>query len=435
MAITAALTNSGMRSRHILPQIVALPLALLLVTCVQPRARAQAPSAPLSSSSTAEAHLSQGYEALKQDQYETAASEFRAALELDPQLVLRARFPLAVALFEMHQPEQARREFEIVRRDVGDHPNVLYYLGRLDLDEQNFQSAIENLRQAARKPPFPDTAYYLGFAYFKAGDLAAAERWLREAARLIPRDSRVSYQLGFVYRKQGQEEQAKKEFALSERLRRTDANESRLKQECARELSEGAEAKARVVCEQLYDPNNAEKLTALGTIYGQHGQLEPALKCFRRAATLAPQSPQMQYNLALTYYHLNQFEAARQPLADAAERWPDLFQLNALYGAVLVKLGEDLSAYRTLYRAHTLNPKDSATEELLYSTSLRLAEKTENARQYSASLNYLEQAAALRPQDPEPHRRLAEIYTLTERAAQATAERQEAERLTKSLAN
>ena len=143
----------------------------------------------------------------------------------------------------------------------------------------------------------------------------------------------------------------------------------------------------------------------------------------------------MQYNLALTYYQLNQFEAARQPLVGAVERWPDLFPLNALYGAVLVKLGDDLAGYQALYRAHALNSQDSATEELLYSTGLRLAEKNQNAHQYPAALNYLEQSAALRPQDPEPHRRMAEIYTLTEHTAQADTERQEAERLSKSLSN
>jgi len=422
-----------MRSGHILPQVVVFPLALLLVASGQTKAYGQT-SAPLSHES-AESHLSRGYEALKQDRYEVAVTEFRAALELDPKLVLRARFPLAVALFEMHQADQARREFQMVRQEVGDHPNLLYYLGRLDLEEQNFSAAAENLRQAARQPPFPDTDYYLGFAYFKAGDLAAAAKWLEQAAHLTPSDSRVFYQLGFVYRKLGREEEAKKEFALSERLRGSAENDSRLKQECAQELNAGSEDKAQAVCEQLYDPSSAEKLTALGTIYAQHGKLEPALRCFRRAATLAPHSPQMQYNLALAYYQLNQFEAARQPLAGAVERWPDLFELNALYGAVLVKLSDDVPAYRVLTRAHALQPQDTATEQLLFSTSFRLAEKTKNAGQYSASLSYLEQAAALRPQDPEPHRRMAEIYTLTERSAQANAERQEAERLAQSLAN
>jgi Flp pilus assembly protein TadD len=381
---------------------------------------------------TPEAHLGKGYDALKQDMYEVAVSEFRAALRLDPSLVLRARFPLAVALFELHRAEESRRELEAVRHEVGDHPNVLYYLGRLDLDDRNFESAIRNLSKAALKPPFPDTAYYLGFAYFKQGNLAAAEKWLKEAARLNPRDARVQYQLGFVLRKQGREEEARKTLAASEELRRRDDKESLLKTECGKKLDQGSSEEAYHICDQLYVPDDAEKLAGLGTIYGQHGDLQAALKPFRRAAELAPQSPQMQYNLALTYYQLNQFEQARVPLAKAIERWPDLFQVNALYGAVLLKLGDDVPAYLALQHARQLNPEDPGTTDLLYTVTLTLAGKAQRTHQYSSSLRYLEEAIKLRPDEPEPHRTLAEIYTLTDRPAKADAERQIANTLSKS---
>ena len=384
---------------------------------------------------SAESHLGKGYEALKQDNYDGAVREFRAALNLDPKLVLRARFPLAVALFEMHKSDEARQELETVRREVGDHPNILYYLGRLDLDEQKFAGAIRNLTKAAAEPPFPDTAYYLGFAYFKQGDLTAAEKWLQEAGRLNPQDSRIPYQLSVVYRKQGRQEDATTAAALSSELRRRNENDSALKGECAEKLDKGGREEARAVCEQLYDPDNAEKLTALGTIYGQHGDPEDALKPLRRAAELAPQSPQMQYNLALDYYQLNRFEEARAPLANALKRWPDLFQLNALYGAVLLKLGEEVQGYEALRHAYQLNPQDSSTAEPLYNITLELAQKSQSAGKYSDSLRYLQEAAKLRPREAEPHRRMAEIYRLTARAAQATAEQREAERLSKSSTN
>ncbi len=422
-----------MRTRPLRRRIVVVLAALVLAAPGAGRAKCQETSTAKPPTNTPEAHLGKGYDALKQDRYDVAASEFRAALELDPKLVLRARFPLAVALFELHKSDEARREFEAVRREVGDHPNVLYYLGRLDLEERNFQGAIRNLNKAVAQPPFPDTGYYLGYAYFKQGDLAAAEKWLKEAARTNPRDARIPYQLGFVYRKEGREEEARKALALSNELRQRDDKESRLRLECAQKLDQGLREEARTVCEQLYDPGDAEKLTALGTIYGQHGDLEAALKPLRRAAELAPQSPQMQYNLALAYYQLNQFEEARAPLTRAIERWPDLFQLNALYGAVLAKLGEDLPAYQALRHAHQLNSEDSGTADLLYVTTLGLARKNQDARQYSDSLRYFEEAAKLRPAEPAPHRHMAEIYTLTGRPAQATAEQQEADRLTKSL--
>jgi Flp pilus assembly protein TadD len=415
-------------------------LTALVLISVSGRAASQeapaaAPSVAPTGRDTLEAHLGKGYDALKQDMYEVAAGEFQAALQLDPTLVWRARFPLAVALFELHRSADARRELETIRREVGDHPNVLYYLGRQDVDDRKFENAIRNLNKAAAKPPFPDTAYYLGFAYFKHGDLPAAEKWLKEAVRINPHDAQAQYQLGFVYRKEGREEKARKTLAASEESRRRENSEARLKTECGQKLDQGPREEARTFCDQLYAADDADKLTALGTLYGQHGDLDAALKPFRRAAELNPRSPQMQYNLALAYYQVNQFEAARAALAKVIDRWPDLFQLNALYGTALLKLGEDLAAYRALHHAQQLNPQDSATAGMLYTVTLMLARKSQDARQYTTSIRYLEEAVKLRPQEPEPHRNMAELYSLTNHPAEASAEQREADRLSKTPAN
>lgn len=339
-----------------------------------------------------ETHLGRGYDALKRDRYDEAVTEFRAALQLDPALTSRARFPLAVALFEMKRTAEARHEFEAVRREVGEHPNISYYLGRLDLLDQNFEGAIANLTKAMTQPPFPDTAYHLGLACLKQGDLASAEKWLKTAAQANPADSAVPYQLALVYRKQGREDEAKKAFALSTELRDKGAEERQLRHDCEQKLISGSRDEARAVCGRLYDPNNAEKLTLLGTLYGQHGELEAALDPLKRAAELQPQSPQMQYNLAFTYYELNRLEEAQAPIARAVERWPDLFQLSSLYGAVLVKMGKDEEAWPVLMRAHQLNLQDARTSDLLFGVAMRL--------------RHYEEAAKLRPNDPEVQRHL-----------------------------
>lgn len=411
-------------------QVIVFPVALAILLLLGGGAPGQGTKP--SSKETPEAHVGKGYEALKNDRYDVAAAEFRAALKLDPKLVLRARFPLAVALFELHKPVEARREFEAVRREAGEHPNVLYYLGRLDLDERNFTGAIGNLTKAASDPPFPDTTYYLGFACFKQGDLTAAEKWFQEAARANPHDARVLYQLGLVYRKQGREEDARKAIAQSNEQRQRDTAESKLRLDCALKLDQGPREAAHAVCEQLYDPDSADKLTALGTIYGQHGDPEAALKPLQRAAELAPQSPQMQYNLALAYYQLKRLDEARTALAPAVAHWPDIFQLAALYGKVLAKLGDDLSAYEALRQARQLNPQDSETSDLFYLLTLKLGYKSGEAGQYPESLKYFEEAARLRPQEPEPHVGKAAVYSQTGRAAQASAEQKEAERLSQA---
>src|SRR5437763_14953570 len=119
----------------------------------------------MSAVETPEAHLGKAYNSLKQDRYYEAASEFRSALKQDPTLTLRARFPLAVALFELKKFDEARQEFEAVHREVGRHTNVLHYLGRVDIEERRFEGAVRNLSQAAAKPPLPVSAYVLVYAY------------------------------------------------------------------------------------------------------------------------------------------------------------------------------------------------------------------------------------------------------------------------------
>jgi tetratricopeptide (TPR) repeat protein len=382
-----------------------------------------------------EHHLGKGYEALKQEQYLIAEKEFRAALAIDPKLVMRARFPLAVALFEQHKSAESRREFGAVRRAVGDQPGILYYLGRLDLEDRNYKGAIEFLNKASLRPPFPDTAFYLGVAYLKQGSSSDAEKWLKKAAEMDPDDSRAEYELATLYRKEGRQEEADQAFQRSRAKKAGSDKQSQLKFECGKELDRGLSEKATEICDQLYDPNDAEKLAALGILYGQHGHLEMALKPLQRAAELAPQSPQMQYNLAFTYFQMKRFQEARGPLEGAVERWPDLFPLNALYGAVLWNLGEVPAAYQALQHAHQLNPQDGNTTILLYQAALELARRSEETEAHSVALRYLQEATSLAPTAPEPHQRMAVIYQRTGRSELADEEVQKAAELAKSSQN
>jgi tetratricopeptide (TPR) repeat protein len=378
-----------------------------------------------------ELHLGNGYEALRQERYEEAEKEFRAALTMDPSLVMRAQFPLAVALFEQHKTAAARREFEAVRHAEGDRPGILYYLGRLDLDEHNFTEAAENLGKANSHPPFPDTPFYLGLAYLNLGSDQEAEQWLKKATELNPGESRAEYELAKLYRKQGREEDARQAFERSKEMKTQSDKLSQLKWACGQELDRGPSDQAPS-CDELYDPTNAELLTALGVLYGQHGQLEKAVRPLERAVELAPQSPQTLYNLAFTYYQLKRFADARGPLQTAVGRWPDLFPLTALYGAILFNLGEMPAAYQVLHHAHQLNPQDAGATALLYQSALELAQRAEQNSGSAEALRYLREAAALAPGDPEPHRRMAAIYRRIGQIPKADQEEQRAAELRKS---
>jgi tetratricopeptide (TPR) repeat protein len=429
-------------SRNLIPALLICLKNILLVPCLILALAAPGKTRMQNQNSTsitdadqAQVHLGKGYEALKQERYEDAATEFRVALKIDPLLVMRARFPLAVALFEDHKGLEARHELEAVRQAVGEQPSVCYYFGRLDLEEQKYKSAVANLNKAIANPPFPDTAFYLGFAYFKSGNDQDAERWLKKAIARNPEDSRAQYQLAVLYRKEGREEEAQQAFSRTKEQRERSDKLSQLKWDCAKELDRGVTEQALTVCEQLYNPDDAEMLATLGILYGQHGELDRALKPLLRAAELEPQSPQMQYNLAFTYYRMRRFADARAPLANAIERWPDLFSLNALYGAVLWQLGEAEPAYQVLKRAHKLNADDASTTDFLYTAALELAKKSEERAAHPQALAYLKEAAALKPSEPQPHQQMALIYSQMGHADQARAEQQKLNQLTKSSNN
>src|SRR5215469_1090222 len=191
----------------------ALFLVLLLahlncagVWCQQQEAKGDAKADSL------QLHLGRGYEALRQERYEDAEKEFRAALAIDAGLTMRAQFPLGVSLFEQHQFAEARAALDSVRRAEGDRPGILYYLGRMDLEQHHYQQAVRNLSEASAHPPFPDTAFYLGLAYLEQGSESQAEEWLKRAIELNAADSRAEYELAKLYRRQGRQNEAQLAF-------------------------------------------------------------------------------------------------------------------------------------------------------------------------------------------------------------------------------
>lgn len=290
--------------------------------------------------SVTNSHLEAAQQALREASYETAVEEFRAALRDDPTLGAPARLPLAGALIKLNRNGAARDQLEIVRREIGDRPDVDYYLGILSLNDRQFANAVAYLGKAAANPPYPDTAYQLGFACLKAGDLPCAGKWLNVAAKANSNSAQAFYELGLVYRQQGRDAQAKQAFDRSTALRTAETAELQAEFACRQKLQRGSRDEARAACQKLYDPGDARKLIQLGLAYGKAGDFEAALPPFQRAAELQPNDPRAQYNLALTLCQMKRFDDARQLLSNAVKQWPNESRIASLYASVLAQLGE-----------------------------------------------------------------------------------------------
>jgi Flp pilus assembly protein TadD len=311
-----------------------------------------------------DAHLSRGSQLMQQQMYEQAATELQQAVTLQP-TDPRAHFQYAVCLLSLGRNDEARAQFEQVRKLAGDSRYVTYYLGRLDLLSNDYASAIKRLSSVAERPPFPDTAFYVGVAYLSSGDASKGILWLERAAKVLPNDYRVHYRLARAYSIGGRQQDADREYSLyNELLNRHKSTETEVR-DCSDALRTKPTADAHQVCQRMFDPNDPENLTLLGQLYGEAGAFESALEPLKRAVQLDPKSYEAWHNLGLTYFRLQRYKEARDPLQKAVALRPNAYGSVVMLGATLYMLGDDEAALPVLEHAHQLNPSDAQTNQVL----------------------------------------------------------------------
>lgn len=319
-----------------------------------------------------DAHLSRATQLVREQLYEAAAGEYEAALTSRPNDP-RVHLQYAVCLFNLGRNDEARKEFERVRDIAGESRYVTYYLGRIDLLANDYESAIKLLGAAAANPPFPDTAFHLGVAYASFGDDKAAIQWLEQAVKASPQDYRVHYRLARAYSSAGREQDAGREYGLYNRLlggHKTTEKEAR---ECSDALRTQPATSASEVCYRMFDPNDPEKLTVLGQLLGEGGAYELALDPLQRATHLDVKSFEAWHDLGLTYFRLERYAEARVPLEKAVALRPEFYGSVVLLGGTLYMLGDDEAALPVLEHALRLKPSDTETAAVV--EKLRAARK------------------------------------------------------------
>lgn len=340
--------------------------ALMMIAVLSSPANAQQPGA--------EAHLGRGTQLMQEHLFEAAAAEFEQAVAASPKDP-RAHFQFAVCLLALGRNDEARTQFEQVQKLAGDSVYIQYYLGRLDLLSNDYASAIKRLGSVAEKPPFPDTAFYLGIAYVSAGDVTNGIKWLERAVKLLPNDYRVHYRLGRAYSSAGRDQDAAQELDLYARLRDAHKNNEKDVRDCAGALQAQSLPAAREICRRMFDPNDPEKLTLLGQLYGDAGAFDDALAPLKRAVQLDPKSFDAWHNLGVTYFRLQRYAEAREPLQTAVRLRPEFYGSVVLLGATLYMLGDDEAALPVLEQAHRLNPSDEQTTQVLEQLRAKLPKK------------------------------------------------------------
>jgi tetratricopeptide (TPR) repeat protein len=363
--------------------------------------------APASAASAAQAHLGSGNQFFQAERYAEAADEFQQALRDDPGLAQAAE-QLAVCYFELRDYARARPLLEQMLARKNSAGLATYYLGRMDLIEHNLDSAIRRFRSLSPENPVRDELYYLGSAYYKQEKYLLSIQVLKQAAAGNPRDARVHQLLARAYQKLGKSDQAEREFTQTRRLHDYYLEGSVAIGRCRASLSQGQTDRAWELCGPLTDTDDVDKIVTIGMLFGEAEKYPQARTAWEKAVALDPDSSEIQYNLALTCFHLKEIQRAREHAAEAVRQRPDFVEANILYGTVLYMGAEDREAMAVLTHAHELKPDDPAVRRLLAEELSISAERQARNEEWRQAADLLEKAAALQPGSSEISAKLAQ---------------------------
>jgi tetratricopeptide (TPR) repeat protein len=166
------------------------------------------------------------------------------------------------------------------------------------------------------------------------------------------------------------------------------------------------------------DPQSAEALYGLGSVYLKQEKMADARKAFERATKLAPGYPE---TLPNTWNNLGLIAAREGRTDDAISNFHEALRLSPEFVIALVNLGNAYrqkhqweEAGRALEQALAVTPEEP---EANYSLGMVFAQTGDNERAYE----YLQKALQYRPGYPEALNNLGVLYLRTKRRDQAVA--------------
>jgi tetratricopeptide (TPR) repeat protein len=212
----------------------------------------------IASVNRADIHAERGDLFLQRHKHGDAASDYRKALEIDPQWV-PALVGLSRALADQ-EPMESRAALEAARKIAPGHPDVLAMTVEHHLDTDDLPAARGALDELARARPgdIDEVSYRAALAY-EDGGVAAVEAPAARAAEIDPLSALPYIRAG---------EQAARNYnfadgaALAERAVQRDDQDPRAHFDLGLyRMRTGDEAQARVALERSWELDNSSQLT------------------------------------------------------------------------------------------------------------------------------------------------------------------------------
>ncbi len=172
---------------------------------------------------------------LQVQKLQTALGSFHRVLELDPQRD-DALWRVTQCLLQLRLYEEANPHLEHLCRTYPHNTEMTVALALARSKQGRASEARQLLDVAlAEHPDSEEALRELGRLDLEAGRGAEAEKWLRKAARLNPRDTQLYQLLSAALEHQGKQEEAQ---LFQDRLKQTDRDFARLSEICMHELGQ-----------------------------------------------------------------------------------------------------------------------------------------------------------------------------------------------------
>ena len=161
---------------------------------------------------SAQAHLALGKAYAGADQHNDAYTQYKQALELDPNS-FEATYEVAHACLSLLDPQTGRRWIDRALEIEPNSARAFELRGRINIMARKPDAGITDFHKAIRLDPSLTVAYLnLVAAYKTLGDNDAALEAAATAVRLAPRQATAHFAYGDVLELTGDEEQAEQEY-------------------------------------------------------------------------------------------------------------------------------------------------------------------------------------------------------------------------------
>ncbi len=402
---------------------------------------------------TPEVHMAFGRAYADSDFQPRAITEFKRAIEENPQLpgahYLLAAVLLATGSDESHVEDavaELKKELVISPRD-----SMTYAaLGKLALTHKNYPEAETYLKKAiSLDPQSPDAYLYLGQMYFDTNRSAEAETALRQCISLTTDVSQNRYQvqkahffLGRILMQKGQPDAAHAEMAISRDLANKALSQDKSKLEGlldtsapqsvaqnAQVLTEGASTtsllsattadpvtlgKIEVLREQIRLPV-ADSYNNLGAISATNNDYSHAVTYFKQAAVWNPSLDGLDYNWGRAAFAGSQFADAIMPLSRYVKSHPDDIGARSVLA---------ISQFMTANYHGCIEALEPAIKKIDLAPQVEYvyAESLIRTGQIAAGAERLAALEKLHPEIPDVHRALGEALAQQGEKQQALEE-------------